>query len=387
MPNCNHSEKRPIRYWLDQPDPDTWQQAKNLANHPFVRHHVALMADAHLGYGMPIGGVAATDGVVLPNAVGVDIGCGVCALETSLSTLDRPGLKKLLAAIRREIPVGFNHQASPCPMTAMPPLPADPADLPVVSREFAAARRQLGSLGGGNHFIEIQQGERLWLMVHSGSRNLGHQVASHYQRLAAAWNSGHGRLVPAAWQLDYLPLMSREGATYLEEMRYCVAFAAANRRAMLQVVCRLLAELEPAVDFAEPLDIAHNYAAREEHFGETLVVHRKGAIRLEKGQMGIIPGSQGSASFIVAGLGNRQSYLSCSHGAGRKLGRKQAQRQLDMAAEINHLEKKGILHSLRHRRDLDEATGAYKDIDTVIAAQADLVRVVSRLLPLAVVKG
>ena len=271
----------------------------------------------------------------------------------------------------------------------MPSLPGKrpETDLPVVTREFDKARRQLATLGGGNHFIEIQQGETLWLMVHSGSRNLGHQVAQHYHRQATAWNAAHGGRLPPAWQLDYLPLESSAGQCYLREMTYCKEFAAANRRGMLNTVCTILTELEPDAEFAEPLDVAHNYAAEEEHFGERLVIHRKGAIRAAKGAPGIIPGSQGSASYIVVGLGNPASFCSCSHGAGRKLGRKQAQKLLDLRREIDHLERQGVLHSIRHRKDLDEAAGAYKDIDEVMARQEDLVRIVTRLRPLAVIKG
>jgi tRNA-splicing ligase RtcB (3'-phosphate/5'-hydroxy nucleic acid ligase) len=389
MPTILDSEKIPILLWCDKPDTETLAQAKNLANHPYVAHHVAIMADAHVGYGMPIGGVAATRGVVIPNAVGVDIGCGVSAVRTSLPSLDRARLKKLLGSIRRAIPLGFDHHPHPCPVSAMPALPGKSAekDLPVVSREFDKARRQLATLGGGNHFIEIQQGETLWLMVHSGSRNLGHQVAQHYHRQATAWNAAHGGQLPSAWQLDYLPLESGIGQCYFQEMTYCKDFAAANRRAMVNTICAILAELEPATEFAEPLDVAHNYAAEEEHFGEQLVVHRKGAIRVDKGAPGIIPGSQGSCSYIVAGLGSPPSFFSCAHGAGRKLGRKQAQKLLDLRREIDHLEQQGVLHSIRHRKDLDEAAGAYKDIDQVMARQKDLVRVVTRLRPLAVVKG
>ncbi len=384
------SEKLPIRLWLPDIDADTLQQAKNLANLPCIFHHVAIMPDAHVGYGMPIGGVAAAVEVVIPNAVGVDIGCGVAACRTSLAGLDGASLKRLLGEVRRHIPLGFQHHKQPQPHSRMPEIDAgeDSGELAVVEAEYESGRLQLGTLGGGNHFIEVQGGDDgfLWLMIHSGSRNLGYRVANHYNRIAAQATGRH-KLFPLSWQLDYLTVDSGEGRSYLREMEYCVRFAAANRRAMMDRVQELLADLQPGVEFTAFYDVAHNYAAVEEHFGRRVVVHRKGATRAAAGDIGLIPGSQGSHSYVVRGLGNAESFSSCSHGAGRRLGRKQAQRQLDLRAEIARLEERGILHALRHRKDLEEAAGAYKDIDEVMAHQQDLVRVVTTLHPLAVVKG
>ena len=384
------SEKLPIRLWLPDIDADTLQQAKNLANLPCIFHHVAIMPDAHVGYGMPIGGVAAAVEVVIPNAVGVDIGCGVAACRTSLAGLDGASLKRLLGEVRRHIPLGFQHHKQPQPHSRMPEIDAgeDSGELAVVEAEYESGRLQLGTLGGGNHFIEVQGGDDgfLWLMIHSGSRNLGYRVANHYNRIAAQATGRH-KLFPLSWQLDYLTVDSGEGRSYLREMEYCVRFAAANRRAMMDRVQELLADLQPGVEFTAFYDVAHNYAAVEEHFGRRVVVHRKGATRAAAGDIGLIPGAQGSHSYVVRGLGNAESFSSCSHGAGRRLGRKQAQRQLDLRAEIARLEERGILHALRHRKDLEEAAGAYKDIDEVMAHQQDLVRVVTTLHPLAVVKG
>lgn len=386
-----YTERKPIKLWLDQLDNDTLTQAKNLANLPFIHSHIVIMPDAHVGYGMPIGGVAATKGMVIPNAVGVDIGCGVRAVQTSLPVIEKPQLKKLIQTIRREIPLGFKHHKRPLAGAAMPdPLKArDPSSMVVVEREYESGRLQLGTLGGGNHFIEVQQGEDglIWLMIHSGSRNIGYQVANHYNKLARIYNSSHGAKVPAKWQLDYLPVKSDEGRCYLDEMNYCVEFAAANRKAMMNVVQEILHDLEPAATFSPAIDVAHNYASSEFHFNKQVIVHRKGAIRAEKGAIGIVPGSQGSPSFIIRGLGNKESFCTCSHGAGRKLGRKQAQRQLDIRDQVTILEQQNILHSIRHKKDLDEAPGAYKDIVEVMHNQRDLVEIITKLSPLAVVKG
>lgn len=385
------TEKKPIKLWLQELDSDTLAQAKNLANLPFIHSHIAIMPDAHVGYGMPIGGVAATNGVVIPNAVGVDIGCGVHAVQTSLRNLEKGQLKKLLQAIRRNVPLGFKHHKKPQPVAQMPELAGDrgTANLAIVCREYENGRLQLGTLGGGNHFIEIQQGDDglIWLMIHSGSRNIGYKVAGYYNKLAKSYNTRHGTKVPPKWQLDYLSVESEAGRNYMAEMNYCVAFAAANRRAMMHSVKQYLHDIEPSVTFSPPFDVAHNYAAAEFHFKKEVIVHRKGATRAEKGGIGIIPGSQGSFSYIVRGLGNRESFSSCSHGAGRKLGRKQAQRSLDLKKEMQNLEQLGVLHAIRHAKDLDEAPGAYKDIAQVMANQRDLVEIVTTLRPLGVVKG
>ena len=385
------TEAKPIKLWFDDIDKDTLDQAKNLANHPFLYHHVAIMPDGHVGYGMPIGGVAALEKVIIPNGVGVDIGCGVAAVETTSSGYDKPIIKKLLGQIRKKIPLGFKHHKTPRPHEDMPALPHgfSEKDLPVISREYDNARRQLGTLGGGNHFLEIQQSERgnIWLMVHSGSRNLGFQVANHYNRIAVALNNKYGQKIPPKWQLDPLPADSETGQQYFREMSYCLRFAAASRQAMLTNLIELVADFDPEVEFGELIDVAHNYAALEVHFGREVFVHRKGATRAGAGETGIIPGSQGSYSYIVRGLGNKDSFLSCSHGAGRRLGRKQAQRELDLKAEIDRLDKLGVIHSIRNQKDLDEAAGAYKDITRVIDLQKDLVEVVSVLKPLGVIKG
>ena len=385
------SEKHPIKLWLRDIDADTLTQAKNLANLDFIHSHVAIMPDAHVGYGMPIGGVAATMGAVIPNAVGVDIGCGICAVRTSLTAVDRETLKNILGAIRRSVPVGFNHHRSRRPAHIMP----EPekgigiAELPIVNKEFDNALTQIGTLGGGNHFIEIQQADdgHIWIMIHSGSRNIGFRVANHYNDLAIGFNRRHGRDAGADRQLASLPLASEVGERYIHEMRYCVQFAKANRRQMLEAVEDILQQYCSPLQFGEVIDVAHNYAAFENHFYKEVLVHRKGATRAGSGETGIIPGSQGSASYIVRGKGNLESFSSCSHGAGRRLGRKQAQRQLDLQSEINLLESQQILHAIRGRRDLEEAAGAYKDIEEVLRFQQDLVEVVTRLRPLAVIKG
>ncbi|MDD3003078.1 MAG: RtcB family protein [Candidatus Shapirobacteria bacterium] len=384
------TERIPIKLWLDDIDDKTLQQAKNLANLPFAFHHIAIMPDAHVGYGMPIGGVLATEGMVIPNAVGVDIGCGMCAVKTSLTQIDKENLKKILGQIRNAIPVGFAHQRQKQSLSELPKMDPDT----IASKEYENAQYQVGTLGGGNHFIEIQKGSDgfIWIMVHSGSRNLGKKIADHYNRLAIEFDKKNFSDFDKKIQLAFLPVDSPVGQKYLKEMQYCVDFSLANKKLMINRVMDifkqvLIPQFTNKIDFGEIINIAHNYASFENHFGKDVIVHRKGATKASINTIGIIPGSQGSNSFIVQGLGNPESFESCSHGAGRKLGREQAKRTLNLNEEIKKLENLGVLHTIRGVRDLEEATSAYKDINIVMENQKDLVKILVELTPLAVVIG
>lgn len=377
------SEKVIIKSWCNNPEDGCIEQAKNLANLPFIFKQVCLMPDTHQGYGMPIGGVIACENVVIPNAVGVDIGCGMLAVRTSLEEIDTEILKKIMGTIRETIPVGFNKHKKPGPPGWMPK--ADILNGGICNNQHEAARKQLGTLGGGNHFIEIQKGSDgfIWFMIHSGSRNLGYRVAKHYNDMAIKLNEKWFSEVPKAHELAFLPIS--EAGDYLKEMNYCLEFAKENRNIMALWIMDAFAEHLGKVEFDNEINIHHNYAAIENHFGKNVWVHRKGATSAREGQLGIIPGSQGTSSYIVKGKGNKDSFQSCSHGAGRQMGRKQAQRELNLIKERKKLE--GIIHSVRSEKDLDESPGAYKDIDIVMKEQSDLVDIVVKLEPLGVIKG
>ncbi len=383
------TERIPIKMWVDEIEEGAMEQAKNLANLPFAFKHIALMPDCHQGFGMPIGGVLATRDVIIPNAVGVDIGCGMCAVQTSLKDVDREILLKLLNDIRMRIPLGFKHHKSSQSHDRMPE-GYDIDKLNVVRREYDRATYQVGTLGGGNHFVEIQKGSdgNIWIMVHSGSRNIGKQVADYYNKLAIRLNEKWKSPVPRRVQLAYLPLDTKEAQVYIREMEYCVDFAFANRKLMMENTIEVFKNTFGA-DFrtAPMINIAHNYAAIEKHFGVKVVVHRKGATYAGEGTTGIIPGSQGANSYIVKGKGNKDSFMSCSHGAGRVMGRKQAMRNLDLKTEMKKLNEKNIIHSIKSHKDLDEAASAYKDIDEVMRLQENLVDILLELEPLAVIKG
>jgi len=388
------TQKLPIKLWLENIEDGALEQAKHLADLPFAFKHIAIMPDSHQGFGMPIGGVLATQGVVIPNAVGVDIGCGMCAVKTSLTKIDIDTLKKIMGEIRKVIPVGFNHQKEKQPENLMPKM--EEIIYTVVDKEYENALTQIGTLGGGNHFIEIQKGSdgHIWIMIHSGSRNFGLKIAEHYNKLAIELNKKWFSQVPEDWELAFLPLESEEGKSYLREMNYAVEFALVNRRLMMKNIIQIFIDNINSFnnitvdDFGVDLiNIAHNYARLEHHFGKDVMIHRKGATLADENIIGIIPGSQGSKSYIVKGKGNIMSFKSCSHGAGRKMGRNQAIKNLNLEEEIKKLDDMGVIHGIRNQKDLDEASGAYKNIDEVMENQKDLVDILVELTPLAVIKG
>lgn len=383
-----------ILSWCHNPEKGAIEQAMRIAEHPWLIGNVCLMPDTHEGYGMPIGGVVALDNAVCPNMVGVDIGCGMLAVKTSLTDITIEQLKAILGGsaeyrggIRARIPVGFNHhnKDQDHPLFNVPVW-----DETIICREEKeSARRQIGTLGGGNHFIEIQRGDdgHIWFMIHSGSRNLGYKVAKYYNEKAKSqcllWK--HDQIVRD--DLAVLPKDTVDFDNYLKEMELCLEFAYANREMMAKVIKEEFIRVCGDVSFLEEINIHHNYASLEHHYDRNVWVHRKGATLARESTIGIIPGSQGTSSYIVKGKGNTVSLCSCSHGAGRKMSRKKAQENLDLAEEQRKLNEKNILHDMRYQSDLDEASSAYKDIDVVMEEQKDLVEILVKLNPLAVVKG
>jgi len=386
MKNVIDTEVKPIKLWLDDMEAGAMAQAKNLANLPFTFKHVAIMPDSHVGYGMPIGAVLAAKSVVIPNAIGVDIGCGMCALKTSLMNIETSELKKILGIARKTIPVGFKHHEKRQDEALMP---ADQEGLKVVQEQYQSAMKQIGTLGGGNHFIEIQKGSDgfIWIMIHSGSRNIGLKVAGYYNKAAQILNERFHSVVTKKMDLAFLPIETTEAKQYMAEMNYCVEFALANRKLMMTRMIEALHDVMGDFQHGEIINESHNFAAWEHHFNTNVLIHRKGATRAYEGELGMIPGSQGTKSYIVRGLGNPESFKSCSHGAGRKMGRKQAQRELDLNKVIKSLDQQGVIHSIRNTRDLDEAPDAYKNIHEVMENQKDLAEIVVELAPLAVLKG
>lgn len=397
----------PLKSWCPEPEAEALAQAANLAAHPAVVSHVVLMPDCHVGYGMPIGGVIACRDAIIPNAVGVDIGCGMGAVRTTATIEQLPDLvsiRKILEDIKYRVPVGEgNGHRHPQTWHGFETFEdgLGRGGRPGWMDETGLHRDRLnlGTLGGGNHFIELQADTDgvIWMMLHSGSRNLGYRVANYYHRLARSLNEKWRTAIPSP-DLAFLPLDENEGEAYLRDMNFALAYARENRRCMMVVFKEVLSQHLPGIGFPEEINIHHNYAAVESHFGRDVWVHRKGATSARRDELGIIPGSMGTSSYIVRGLGNPESFTSCSHGAGRRMGRKEADRRLTV--EECDRAMAGIVYDRWHRvgghgrragrggeLDLSEAPQAYKDIDTVIANQRDLVEPVIKLRPLGVIKG
>ncbi len=370
----------PIKSWADEVEEEALQQAINLSNLPFAHSHIALMADVHVGFGMPIGGVLASKGVIIPNAVGVDIGCGIIAAKTDLLDIRTDQIERIVDRAHSTIPLGHKHHKMPRDWEGF----NNPPDLEVIYEELDSARYQLGTLGGGNHFMSIERGSdgHIWLMVHSGSRNFGYKIANYYNKVANKINETT-KLSPPKQGLAGLYLDSKEGQEYFTAMNYALDFARENRDQLLEQFYSIVKEETGSERLLEKVTIHHNYAAIETHFGEEVIVHRKGATRAQLGELGIIPGSMGTPSYIVEGLGNEESFKSCSHGAGRVMSRKMANKLI--TREMADKAMEGIVYK-GWRGDLSEAPMAYKDIEEVIANQRDLVKPIIKLTPLGVVK-
>ncbi|WP_437726180.1 RtcB family protein [Sorangium sp. So ce861] len=361
------------------------EQLRNISALPWVFHHVAAMPDVHFGKGATVGSVIAMRDAVAPAAVGVDIGCGMGALRTNLTAADLPDdLKRIRSDLERAIPVGFAAHDTPLKGFAGLPLWDEFASLtPKVQGLFTKARCQLGTLGGGNHFIELclDTDGGVWLMLHSGSRNIGKELAEIH--IATAKKLAHNRDLPDR-ELAVFLAGTQEMKAYRRDLFWAQRYARTNREAMFHLAEGVLRRHFPQLEIQEAIYCHHNYVAEEIHFGEEVLVTRKGAIRAGKGELGIIPGSMGTRSYIVRGLGNPEAFESASHGAGRKMSRGEAKRRFttkDLAAQTAGVEC---------RKDggvLDEIPSAYKPIERVMDDQRDLVEIVAELRQVLCVKG
>jgi tRNA-splicing ligase RtcB len=390
----------PVKIYTDEIEPQALQQLINVSQLPFVHSHVAAMPDVHSGIGATVGSVIATRSAIIPAAVGVDIGCGMNAVRLSATATDLPdNLYRLRGAIESAVPVGFKqHAASKVRGSAHERTARQLSDrldaivgkhpgVMKMQRKFAETWIcQLGSLGGGNHFIELclDQDQHLWVMLHSGSRGIGNVLGRYFIEAARKDMRRHQVNLPDR-DLAYFSEGSALFDDYVEAVGWGQDYAWLNRREMMRILLDVLKhELPPFEIEGEAINCHHNYVAREEHFGEQVFVTRKGAISAREGELGIIPGSMGARSFIVRGLGNPESFHSCSHGAGRRMSRTEAKRR------FNRRDLEQQTSGVECRKDggvLDEIPGAYKDIDRVMANQTDLVEVVHTLKQVVCVKG
>lgn len=394
----------PVKMWTHgvEVEDAARQQLRNVASLPFIHKWVAAMPDVHWGMGATIGSVIPTVGAIIPAAVGVDLGCGMMACRTSLVASDLPDdLHKMRSAIEAAVPHGRTHSGQAGDKGAF----AEPSAEGVAawagfSKQFdrlcdkhpKLARcnhvGHLGTLGTGNHFIEVclDEGERVWLMLHSGSRGLGNRIGSHFIGLARDEMSRWFIHLPDA-DLAYLAEGSSHFDDYVQAVGLAQRFALVNRELMMAAVARAIAampEIRPFDATVEAVNCHHNYVAQEKHYGRQVWLTRKGAVRAGKGELGIIPGSMGAKSYIVSGRGNPESFSSCSHGAGRRMSRGEARRRF---TEADHVRATAGVECRKDAEVIDETPMAYKDIDAVMAAQADLVDVVHTLRQVVCVKG
>lgn len=401
--------KFPIKVWLKdqtQVEDSCLEQAQHLAELPFLHKWVSLMPDTHTGMGMPIGGVIATNGVIIPNAVGVDIGCGMAYAGTNIKVSELKNIvtgngtfmQALVGDILRNVPVGFNHHKTKQPCAALDRAFQEInkyAAIPALYSQIEGGYYQAGTLGGGNHFIEIQEDNEgyLGIMIHSGSRNVGKQICDYFHKTARELNEKWCSPIPDEWRLAFLPVDSAEGKQYIDWMNLALDFAYENRALMIHAVQNILDRMmkkhaDTNYAYTEEINCHHNYAAIEHHYGSNVWVHRKGATRARAGERAVIPGAMGSFSYIVEGLGNEESFCSSSHGAGRQYSRKSAMERFSAEQVICDLKEQGVTLGKNNKSDVaEESRFAYKNIDEVMDNQKDLVKPVKRLKTVGVVKG
>lgn len=404
-----NSQKFPIKIWCENAesiDENCMEQAIHLANLPFIYKWVALMPDTHMGKGMPIGAVIACNDVVIPNAVGVDIGCGMGFIQTNIpvkllkETVTGSGnlVKVIVGNIQRTIPLGIAHYKKPQESAVLSEAKKEMekynSESELIS-EIDEGFFQVGTLGGGNHFIEIQEDENglACIMLHSGSRHFGNVIGQHFNKIARELNRKYWSAVPESYNLPFLPVDTTEGKSYLNYMNLAMNFAFENRTVMLRKVKDIFSEnvqkfAGVTTEFSNEINCHHNYASLENHFDKDVWVHRKGAVRVSEGELSIIPGAMGSFSYIVKGKGNPESFMSSSHGAGRKLSRTKAVETFSVETVMTDLKKQDVVLGKNNKSDVaEESRFAYKDIDVVMENQKDLVEPVKKLFTVGVVKG
>ncbi len=405
----NENTRFPVKVWLGQKEElegNCLEQAYHLSQLPFIHKWVCLMPDTHAGKGMPIGGVIAAKDVVIPNAVGVDIGCGMDFVPTNIrmdevrdiQTGNGTIVQAVIGNIMRSIPLNTERYKTPQESAVLDRAKQeiekygeDTELLPLIDDGYY----QVGSLGGGNHFIELQEDEEgfLCIMLHSGSRHLGKKICDYFHKKAKELNQMWRSEVKEEYQLSFLPTQSKEGRQYINWMSLALDYAFENRARMLEQTCAIVKEVVErhtgqGVEFGEEINCHHNYAALENHYGENVWVHRKGATRVREGELAVIPGAMGSYSYVVEGKGSEESFCSSSHGAGRSYSRTGAIKAFSVEQVIVDLKEQGIILGKRKKNDVaEECRFAYKDIDGVMSQQLDLVTPVRKLKTVGVVKG
>ena len=405
----NEKTKYPVKIWLEneeQLEENCLEQAYHLSQLPFIHKWVCLMPDTHAGMGMPIGGVIAAKNVIIPNAVGVDIGCGMDFIPTNIRVDDirnvQTGngtlIQTMISNIMREIPLNMERYKTPQQSETLDRAKQEMEKyeknvelIPLIEDGYY----QVGSLGGGNHFIELQEDQEgyLCIMLHSGSRHLGKAICDYFHKQARELNRKWYSEVKEEYRLAFLPVQSDEGQQYIHWMNLALDYAFENRAHMLDKTCAIVqSQIEKhtgqVVEFGEEINCHHNYAALENHYDANVWVHRKGATRVREGELAVIPGAMGSYSYVVEGKGNKESFCSSSHGAGRSYSRTGAMKEFSVEKVMVDLKEQGVVLGKRKKNDVaEECRFAYKDIDQVMAQQQDMVTPIRKLKTVGVVKG
>lgn len=405
----DENTKFPVKVWLEDQtklEGNCLEQAYHLSGLPFLHKWVCLMPDTHAGKGMPIGGVIAAKDVIIPNAVGVDIGCGMDFIPTNIRMEDIRGIQTgngsliqaMIGSIMRAVPLNAERYKEPQKSDVLDlakqeigKYEKDLELLPLIEDGYY----QVGSLGGGNHFIELQEDQEgyLCIMIHSGSRHLGKAVCDYFHTKARELNRMWYSEVKEEYRLAFLPVRSEEGQQYIHWMNLSMDYAFENRARMLDKTCAIVKELiekntGQTVEFGEEINCHHNYAALENHYDANVWVHRKGATRVREGELAVIPGAMGSYSYVVEGKGNKESFCTSSHGAGRNYSRSGAMQAFSTEQVMVDLKEQGVILGKRKKNDVaEECRFAYKDIDEVMAQQMDMVTPIRKLKTVGVVKG
>lgn len=385
----------PIKSWALDLEEGARKQMENMAALPFAFHHCALMPDAHQGYGMPVGGAFAATKAVVPYAIGVDIGCGVTLIDIGITAdmIETHDVKALMDQVRRDVPVGNGPQGGhDQPMDVGPGLEVmNDAQRHRIGKAELDARKQIGTLGGGNHFLELQEAVsgddsgHLFFMIHSGSRSLGKKTCDYHVGIAQGLNELWHSRVPDK-EVAFLPTDDQSGQDYMTDMTFCLRWAEWSRAMMASAVISAISDVWEVSSAEQTLDVHHNFAAWENHYGKNVIVHRKGAVRAREGETVLIPGSMSTGSYIAEGLGNPETFDTCQHGAGRARSRA-ATRKMVSAEDLKRLMDDAGVYLSTPGDVRDESQLAYKDIEEVMRLSKDLIRPLTRLRPLGVVKG
>lgn len=375
------------KFWINgtnEMEDEAKEQLRNLLHLPMLHEHIAIMPNIYTGYGTPSGTIVALENAIIPVAIGPDIGCGIMCVTTNLvaNTFSIQQIREIILLIKKQVPIGIGSRNKNLTLLDN----YNENELTLLAKQNTD---QIGTLGANSHYIELARNNsgNLCILIHSGSRYYGYFVCDKYNEIAQKQNMIYHSIVSPSWHLPFLPIGTFYFEKYFKEMKSAVKFASINREVLTNKVLEIIEKYSKTKLVTYLFDTVHNYASFENHFGKNVIIHRKGAVRIRKGQPALISGSQGSFSYIVKGLDSADSFDSCSCGVGRRFSITKARQVLDIKIEKKKLEDLGVVHSLQCSRDLGESPGAYKNIEHIIRNHENLIEIEDRLFPIACIKG